>query len=111
MIVPSRAVLILVVLVLTGVAQVREGTILGSVLVRGRQPVSNAQVAARERNGSVTVQLATTATDGTYALRGLRTGIYTLTITADGFRSTEVHDVELDGATVSLPGVPLEITN
>jgi len=91
------------------VAQDRAAEILSSVVVRERQPVSNAQVAARERSGRIAVQLATTAVDGTYALRSLPPGMYNLTITADGFRSTEVHDVQLDGAAVRLPGVPLEI--
>ena len=108
-VVPSRVTLVLLVLALTGVAQEREGEILGSVEVGERQPVSNAQVAARQRSGRVAVQLATTAADGTYELRRLPHGIYNLTITADGCRSTEVHDTQLDGATVRLPGVPLEI--
>lgn len=93
----------------------RAGEIRGSVVAAGplvttgRQPVSNAEIQARPANGHSPVQLATTASDGTYILRDLRAGTYDLRITATGFHSTELHDVQLGESAVSVPSVPLEV--
>jgi hypothetical protein len=48
--------------------------------------------------------------DGSYVVNDLPPGIYNLKIAATGFRSAEIHDVQIDWATVRrLPAVPLEI--
>jgi hypothetical protein len=102
--------LLLVALSFSGLAQDRAGEIHGSVVVMaGKQAVSNAEIQARAKGGRTPVQLATTASDGTYVLRDLQPGTYDLRISATGFYSTEVHDVQLGGAAVSLPSIPLEV--
>lgn len=108
MVVQPRVMFVLVALAFHLVAQDHEGEIRGSI-VSGKQPVSNAQVETREQNGRTPVQFATTAVDGTYVLHRLPRGIYTLRVSAAGFHSTEVHDIQLDEAPVTLPGVPLEV--
>jgi hypothetical protein len=81
----------------------------GSVVAHGGQPVSNAEVQVRQRGEPRLVQFATTGQDGKYVLRGLPPGTYDLRITALGFYSTELHDVQVGNAPFSLPSVLVEV--
>jgi hypothetical protein len=100
--------LVLVALARATAAQDLGGGIRGSVVSHG-QPVGQALIEARGQSGRITVQSATAASDGFYVLRDLPPGIYNLKVTATGLRSAEIHEVQIDIATVRLPAIPLEI--
>lgn len=104
-----RLIIVLAAVGGIGAAEDRGGELRGSVTTHSGEPVSQAQVEAREQSGKKSAQFATTALDGIYVLRKLPPGIYNLRITATGFYPAEVRDVQVDQPAVRLPVVPLEI--
>ncbi|HEY3442149.1 MAG TPA: carboxypeptidase-like regulatory domain-containing protein [Paludibaculum sp.] len=83
------------------------GKIRGAVVHRGG-PLSNAQVRVSLPDG-VFVQSESTGSDGSYEIGNLPASMYVLKITANGFYSAEVRDVQSDGlGVVVVPAVRLE---
>ena len=108
MVVTIRFISALVALSAAGVAQDHAGAITGFVTA-GRQPVSNAQIQAREQGGSNAVRVVTSGPDGAYVLSGVAAGMYDPKITAPGFYSAEIRDIEIHAAEIRVPVVPLAI--
>jgi hypothetical protein len=103
----------LVLLMLVGgeIGEAREAgsEIRGSVMALGDRPVANAYVQVRVQERQTSGPFATTAADGSYRVGDLQPGIYSLTISANGFHSTEIRDVQIDRAAVKMmPTVRLE---
>lgn len=85
------------------------GEIRGSIVDRASQPVAHAEVQAREQKGKTFVQLATAAPDGSYRLGDLPPGTYIVRISATGFDSTEIRDVQIQRSGVKvMPAVRVE---
>ena len=109
MVVVVRFVLVLFAVVPSGMAQDRTGEIRGSVITQGQRAVAQANVEAREQTGRTSAYFATTTPDGFYVLKDLSPGVYNLRMTASGFFSTELRDMQLAGNPVTIPAVPVEI--
>jgi hypothetical protein len=78
-------------------------------MTHGNLPVAHAEVQAQEQEGKTSAQFATTAADGSYRLRDLPPGTYIVKISATGFYSAEIRNVEVDGrAAKLLPAIRVE---
>jgi len=87
-------------------AQVQDGTVSGKITERGTKvevPFANIRVT----NG-VQSKVAVTDFDGTYKITGLTPGTYTLSIQAQGFRSTQITGVEVIGDKTQTVNAELE---
>jgi carboxypeptidase family protein len=74
-------------------AQVSTSTITGSVLDASGAAVPGAKVVAKNEGTGVTYETKTTSS-GDYTLSALPPGLYTLTVTQQGFKTfTSVHNV------------------
>src|SRR5882724_13035611 len=81
-------------------AQSDRGTIAGTVEDSTGSVVSNAQVVAKAKE-SATQYAATTGPTGGYRIPDVKVGIYTVTVTAGGFKTAEKTGVEVQVNTVA----------
>src|SRR5882724_13349884 len=81
-------------------AQSDRGTIAGTVEDSTGSVVSNAQVVAKAKE-SATQYAATTGPTGGYRIPDVKVGIYTITVTAGGFKTAEKTGVEVQVNTVA----------
>ncbi len=84
------------------------GSIAGAVTDQAGAVVAGAEVVIRNI-GSATESTTTTSDNGTFNAPSLATGVYTVTIVANGFKQMVVTDVKVDVAKASTVNVQLEI--
>ena len=106
------AALLLAGLALPATAQTNRGAVSGSVLDTAGAIVPNVKVTVRNAATGLTTETEATG-EGTYRFQEVPAGIYTLTATAQGFKtaevtslkvevnSTTVHDIVLDAGAVA----------
>ena len=105
----ARFLLVLLLLVRAGMAQ-HSGEIRGYVMDPRHNPVDVAEIDACDEKAKKCPQSATSGPDGSYQLAGLPSGQYNFKISARGFYSTEIRDVQIDGPVVKmLPVILLEV--
>jgi len=81
----------------------------GSVVSLGT-PISQAEIRAYDQKGNATVQITTTAENGSYRFEGLPPGSYIFKVDASGFYTAEVHDVRIDAREAKLlPPIDLHL--
>lgn len=87
----------------TASAQVTTSEVQGYVTTEAAAPISNATVVLTNPSTGVSRTL-TTGNDGAFSVRNLPvTGVYNVTVTADGYQSKRVNDISLQiGGTTSL---------
>ena len=86
------------------------GEIRGYVMNPRDNPVDGVEIEACDEQAKKCPQSATTGPDGSYQLAGLPSGQYNLKISARGWYSTEIRDVQIDGPVVKvLPVIRLEV--
>ncbi|HLZ10985.1 MAG TPA: TonB-dependent receptor [Candidatus Acidoferrum sp.] len=81
-------------------AQSDRGSIAGTVLDSSGGIVTNAQVVAKAKE-SATQYVATTGPTGGYRIQDVKVGIYTITVTAAGFKTDQKTGVEVQVNTVA----------
>ncbi len=74
------------------------GRVIGTVLDTSGAPVPSAAVNLTLPGGKATVLATTTDKDGTYRLIGIRPASYDVSIAAQGFLTSTLRDVHVDGA-------------
>lgn len=100
---------LLVLLVVTSFAQTTTtGSIAGAVTDQTGAVVAGAQVVIKN-NGTLAESSVNTTDNGTFNAPSLATGVYTVTITAPGFKQMVVTDVKVDVAKASTVNAQLEI--
>ena len=105
----ARLLLVLLSLARAGMAQ-HSGEIRGYVMDSRDNPVDVAEIQACNEKAKKCPQSATTGPDGSYQLAALPSGRYNFKISARGFYSTEIRDVEIDGPVVRMfPVIRLEV--
>ena len=97
---------------LSGVGETQDvaAEIRGFVVSRPETPLAQARIEARDENGRLAMQYATSIADGSYRLADVMPGRYTLKLSASGFSSTEIRNVEVaNGRVTVVPAVRLEV--
>ena len=93
---------------LPAAAQTNRGAITGTVVDPAGAAVPNATITARNTETGVTIEAQSTD-EGLYRIQQAPPGTYTLTITGQGFRTTEVADVVVEVNTTTSRDVALEV--
>lgn len=93
---------------LVALAQVPTSTLSGSVLDPSGAVVAGATITVRNV-GTGAESKTTTSTNGTFAVPQLPVGLYTVTISAKGFKQVVVQDVKIDAATAASLNQTLEV--
>ena len=93
---------------LVALAQVPTSTLSGSVLDQSGAVVANATITVKN-NGTGAESKTTSSRNGTFAVPQLPVGIYTVTISATGFKQVVVQDVKIDAATAASLNQTLEV--
>ncbi|MEW6211409.1 MAG: TonB-dependent receptor [Acidobacteriota bacterium] len=107
----SRIGLLLVVMSLvtpTVPAQGATGRLTGSVTDQQDALISHAQIAAKNNETQTEFKVKASG-EGTWSIPSVPNGTYTITVTADGFKSTVVQNVKVDTGTVATVNVKLEV--
>ena len=104
----TTAIAFLCLLSLAAWAQVVSGDIVGNIYDATGAMIPNATVTAKNiATGVETTTKSTTA--GTYRLTNLPVGSYTVTITASGFTSAELHGIPVELNKVATANVSLQV--
>lgn len=95
-------------LALPAAAQTNRGAITGTVVDPAGAAVPNARVSARNTETGVTIEAEATD-EGLYRIQQAPAGTYTVTVTAPGFRTTEVADVLVEVSNTTSRDIALEV--
>lgn len=102
----KRLILTIVALAVSAVAFAQTGGVSGTVVNRdGRQPVENASLELTQ--GAVQIATAKSADDGTFRIKGLSDGMYTLVVKAPDFLEAQIQFAVVDGQVKNLFNVGL----
>lgn len=93
---------------LPAAAQTNRGAITGTVVDPAGAAVPNARVSARNTETGVTIEAESTD-EGIYRIQQAPPGTYTVTVTAPGFRTTEVADVVVEVSNTTSRDIALEV--
>lgn len=89
-------------------AQGSTGRLTGSVTDQQDALISHAQVVVKNNETQTEFKVKASG-EGTWSIPSMPNGTYTVTITADGFKSTVVQNVKVDTGTVATVNVKLEV--
>ncbi len=90
-----------------GLAQSSRGSIAGSIVDGTGAAVPNAKIIARNPETGVAIETKSTG-EGNYKLSELPAGVYTLTVTAGGFKTAERTAIKVDVNTTAALDIALE---
>lgn len=104
-----RAILGLMLLPLSGVAQILTGTITGTVQDPTQAPIPDATVVLRQPATGLQRRIETSTT-GDFSFNALGNGTYEIAVTKTGFRRAEKRDLVLDaGGRLSAGTITMEL--
>jgi hypothetical protein len=107
----SRLGLLLIVMSLVAPvvpAQGATGRLTGAVTDQQDAVIAHAQIVAKHNETQAEFKIKASG-EGTWSIPSVPNGIYTVTVTADGFKSTVVQNVKVDTGTVATVNVKLEV--
>src|SRR5580765_5362387 len=107
----SQVVLVLVALATTAFAQTGTATapLTGVVTDKDGGVVPGASVVVKNNATGVALPAVTTNTTGVFSIPGLPAGVYTVTVSLQGFKSVVINDLRMVTATPSNIKITLEL--